>query len=255
MWSRGVPDQKKASMIVVFVSYYVTDAKAAIMLVDDFCDKIGKTYSEAIIVDNSGCIESFDPVERRHRVVGGDNSAWEFSGWLRGIEELRSTSASVIVFLNDSYGRNWSVSLLSRFYLRRMCRAASDDRVAAWMDNFSYFRQPRFSRRPNSRVVFVSASSLISFSESLRGAICSLRERLIKGVPLFTENEQKCLDRWTASQCGRWSTGTLVHRTQRIFIEHHMFQDLDVRSLQFFPRTWLGSIVYGAVRRLLKERR
>ncbi len=242
-------------LAVILVAYHLSDAGAAFALIHDFCQKLQKSCSHAVVVDNGGAMTTWVDNDGNRRVISGDNIAWEFSGWLCGMEAICGAEAPVVALINDSYGRNWSLSSLSLAYMRRMYRAACNGRVAAWLDNFSHLHQPRFSRRPNSRIVFVSAAALIPLSLSLHQAIRALRELTVAGNPLFTPAEQACLDRWTVSQPGRWAPQTLRNRAERIFLEHHMFDALEPGLLQCFPRTWLGSLVYGVGRRLLRERR
>lgn len=248
-------DSTSVGLAVILVAYHLSDADKAFALIEDFCQRMRMPYSSAIVVDNGGSMELRADIDGKHRVIRGDNSAWEFTGWLSGIDAMRGTTVPVVVLLNDSYGRNWSLSTLSLAYLRRMYRAALNGRVAGWLDNFSHFSSPRFSRRPNSRIVFVPAMTLQSLSLSLQQAIATLRVLKDEGRPLFTADEKACLDRWEASQPGRWAPQTLPHRTQRIFLEHHMFDGLPSGLLQCFPSTWLGSLVYGVLRRVLRERR
>lgn len=256
--SRPVHENKngaEGSIAIVLVTYYLQDADTAFALIEDFCRRSKQHCSCAVVVDNSGAMTHDIDSSGRRRVVAGDNSAWEFSGWLSGIENVRETDAQVVVLLNDSYRRNWSLSPLSLAYLNRMYRAAINGRVAGWVDNFSHLSPPRFSRRPNSRIVFVPSVALQALAFSLHQAIELLRELTKKGQPLFSEAEQTCLDRWAASQPGRWAPGTRPHRLQRIFLEHHMFDGLTPGLLKCFPGTWLESLIYAVGRRVLRERR
>lgn len=248
-------DGKSVGLAVILVAYHLNDADEAFALINDFCQKIHLKCSAAIVVDNGGRMKLHVDEGGGYRVIRGDNSAWEFTGWLAGISAMSGMNVPVVALLNDSYGRNWSVSPLSRAYLRRMYRAALNGRVAGWLDNFSHLRPPRFSRRPNSRLVFASGISLQSLALSLNQAISMLSVLREEGQPLFSVDEQACLDRWAASQPGRWAPETLPYRMQRIFLEHHMFDGLAPRLMQFFPSTWLESLTYGVMRRLLGERR
>ena len=242
-------------LAVILVAYHLSEADKAFALVDDFCKRMRLPYSIAIVVDNGGSMKQLADNAGRRRVILGDNSAWEFTGWLKGMDAMFGTNFPVVALLNDSYGRNWSLSPLSLAYLSRMYRAARNGCVAGWLDNFSYITPPRFSRRSNSRIVFVPGTALQSLSLSLHQAIATLRVLREEGSPLFSADETACLDRWAKSQPGRWAPQTLPYRKQRIFLEHHMFDGLAPRLLRFFPGTWLGSLVYGVFRRVLGERR
>lgn len=248
-------DGATVGLAVILVAYHLSEADKAFALIDDFCLLMRLPYSMAIVVDNGGSMKLLADNDGRRRVIRGDNSAWEFTGWLKGMDAMRGTNVPVVALLNDSYGRNWSLSPLSLAYLRRMYRAARNGRVAGWLDNFSHLNPPRFSRRPNSRIVFVPANALQSLAFSLHQAIATLCVHKEEGRPLFSADEMACLDRWAASQPGRWAPQTLPYRMQRIFLEHHMFDGLAPGLLQLFPGTWLGSLVYGVIRRVLGERR
>lgn len=249
--------EERHAVGVILVTFYLRDATSALRLISNFCRSTGLACSHAAVVDNSGLLDAnSDDTYQRYRVVEGDNRAWEFSGWLRGLAEVKHWNAPpVTVLLNDSFERNWSVTPLSRYQIRRMHATAVSGRVAAWLDNFSHLRPPRFSRRPNSRLVFLPTLDSGEVTASLEAAIVDLETRLTEGVPLFTNAEQSRIDHWIRSQPGRWASEAIPSRVHRIFLEHQMLNALPPGSIVWFPRTWFGSIIYGATRRLVGERR
>jgi hypothetical protein len=244
-------------VIIILVTYYTHDIYAAKRLIDDFCYATELACIKALIVDNSGTLVSKScDVGSDYLVIAGDNQFWEFSGWSLGLRMVGMwTKPPCIVMLNDSYGRNWSVSPLSRFFISRMYMACLGGQVAGWLDNFSHFRPPRFSRRPNSRILFVPTAAVPAVQTSINKAILLLQQRTSTKCPLFSPEEQNCIERWIASHRDRWDSKTLLTRVQRIFLEHRMLDSLPPGLVSWFPKTWLGSINYAILRRLIGERR
>lgn len=255
MGSMKCADSKTVGLTVILVAYHLREADKAFRLIDDFCQRMQMVCARAVVVDNGGVMKVCADNDESRQVISGDNSAWEFSGWLRGIGAVSVTNVPVVALLNDSYERNWSISPISLVYLRRMYEAARNGRVAVWLDNFSYLRRPRFSRRPNSRIVFVPSEALQSLSLSLKEAIKTLRMLVEERKAIFSTDEQACLDRWATSQSDRWAPQTMPYKMQRIFLEHHMFDRLAPGLLQYFPRAWFESLIYGIGRRVFRERR
>lgn len=241
---------------VILVTYYILDAPTALRLIDDFCAASRLVCDCAVIVDNNGALVGQTSSDSRFTIVAGDNTFWEFSGWLQGLIAARNWSKpAVTVMLNDSYTRNWGISAASRFVIRRMHAAALDGRVAGWLDNFSHLRRPRFSRRPNSRLVVLPTSATGLLAASIEAAIRSLTNHLRDGNSLFSAEEQPCIDRWMASQGGRWDSKGIATRSRRIYLEHHILDSLPPRAVVWFPLSWLGSIAYAAWRHACRERR
>lgn len=241
---------------IVLVTYYLQDTAAASRLIDDFCVASKLVCECAVIVDNHGALVGQTPTDGRFTVVAGDNSFWEFSGWIQGLLAARQWRKPVVtVLLNDSYGRNWEISAASRFVIRRMYAAALKGRVAGWLDNFSHLRRPRFSRRPNSRLVVVPTALVAALATSIKTATVNLTNHLRVGTRLFNDEDQQCIDRWMTSQRGRWDSKTLATRGRRIYLEHHMLDSLPPRTVVWFPRSWLGSLAYAAWRHASGERR
>lgn len=245
----------ESSVAVVLVTYYIRQASEAISLVDDLARKLDIKYSEIILIDNSGLISTRGLSNSNISVLAGTNQYWEFSGWLEGLAAAKGTAAQTLLLMNDSYQRNWELSKLSVMYLKAMYRSAQRGRVSAWLDNFSHFRRPRFSRRPNSRILFTPRESIDALYLSLSEAINLLRQKIDTEQPLFTNEEQARLTDWAATQPGRWAQETLTARNHRIFLEHHMLDRLPTGSVRWFPRTLPGSWAYALARRLFAERR
>lgn len=241
---------------LILVSYYAHSIDEIRRLVDCFDKEVGYEHQWLLVVDNAGVLPvGMDHGRRRIEVVRGSNSAWEFSGWLEGLTQFQNGMATTITLLNDSYLRNWNLTAASRGLVRSMYKAAERGFIAGWMDNFSWFQRPLFSRRPNSRLVVVPNTGRDLMAYALAQAINRCRFLVEQAQPLFDEDEMTRLHVWFASQPRRWAPETLPTRLQRIFLEHHIFDSVPDTQLLLFPRTLVNSFLYAVSRRLFRERR
>lgn len=242
---------------LILVSYYARTVDDIVRLLKSFEAVARKRHQEVLVVDNAGFLPLGTVAgDGRLEIIRGSNSSWEFSGWYEGLSyAARWPSTYVLTLLNDSYQRNWTITKASRSIIDAMYGAADNEVIAGWLDNFSMLKRPHFSRRPNSRLIVLAASSRDVMANSLRTAIESCRAITNSGGELFNAIDHKRLEAWIASQPGRWTPEISSTRLQRIFLEHHMFDGVPHSRLQFFPRTYGGTLVYGVLRRLFREQR
>lgn len=241
---------------LIIVSYYLRTLDDILQVVEHFNSDVGYLHHKVLIVDNAAAL----PVgkllgERSIEIIRGSNRVWEFSGWLEGLESVGWWAVTTTTLLNDSYLRNWNFTTASRGIVRSMYKAADSGFITGWLDNFSWFQRPRFSRRPNSRLMIIPNASKASIADSLRQAIELSQNLVDQGLPLFDKDEMARLQVWLASQSERWAPATIPSRLQRIFLEHHMFDRVPVSQLTLFPRTIVNSLLYSVLRRLFRERR
>jgi len=242
-------DQSKTVNQLVLVAYYSQSIEAVSRLVEDFEKRSRISIDAVIVVDNGGGIAQADH-SGRFKIVAGDNEFWEFSGWIAGLDHADPSAPGILVLLNDSYKKNWSIKSPGRGVISKMARCAAGGHIAGWLDNFS-----RFSRRPNSRLIVSDNSLRDALRESIRGSVRQYQSRLRGGEPLFDKRAERILERWMRSQHGRWTGTSAKTRWARIFIEHHVFDGVAPGNLIFYPSTWLGSQIYGVTRKLVGERR
>lgn len=246
-----------SNFVLVLVSYYQDTIEGIEHLVASFEAETGFVHDCVIVIDNSGKLTSLGIGEVGRFVVRkGSNTYWEFSGWVEGMQLAASKDApALITLLNDSYARNWTITQASRGILAAMYRTAQQGKVAGWRDNFSLFRKPYFSSRPNSRVVMCGQPLASQLQGSIQDAIDQYAQRHASGAALFSRDETDVLERWVKSQPGRWPKSALESRLARIFIEHHVFDAIDPHQLESFPRRLVGRLVYSLKRRKFQERR
>lgn len=240
---------------LVLVTYYLASAEQVADLVTELQAAIGLEYDRVVIVDNGGAIVDAGPVGARMTVLRGTNRFYEFSGWLEGLAVLGPVEGGIITLLNDSFGRNWTISAASRPILAAMVADARAGKIAGWLDNFSYLTRPYFARRPNSRIVMIAPRAAAALAASLAAAIDQCESQIDRGEALFDAASQTRLDRWTATQHGRWSGAALTTRAKRIFVEHHLFDEVPPALLSLRPRYYLSSLMYAASRRFHREAR
>lgn len=117
-------------LAVIFLQY---DQKKYPKAFEEMCfrvDKISGFEKEYIVVDNSMRFEKegkFQDVV----YINGDNSAWEFSGWDRGLEYIRKNKIDfdVALFVNDAFLANgWT--LLDKVAELNLAKIAFEQKVA-----------------------------------------------------------------------------------------------------------------------------
>jgi hypothetical protein len=242
---------------LILVCYYIKSEYEIVNLINKFESEIDFFHSNLIIIDNNNVIDqNFNFKMRDIRLIYGSNSSWEFSGWIEGLES-DLTSSKTITLLNDSYLRNWNITIASRFLLKKMYRHADSGMIACWFDIFSWIKPPIFSRRPNSRMVVLPYNKKDYFIESLKMAIDRYFYAIENYSSLFSKNDGRRLDEWISTQCAinRWDNSSINTRLGRIFIEHHAFDNIHRTNLIKIPKTFLGSVLYSFLRRLFRERR
>lgn len=232
---------------VILVAYYAQTIPDIVTLIDDFARSSGIAVVGIRAIDNGGALPKgrFGTIE----ILPGDNAFWEFSGWSAGLSNLDTGQEDLLVLLNDSYRRNWTIRWPGRRILQAMCRAARHGRISGWLDNFS-----RTQRRINSRIVLLPVTLAPILQKSIDSAIQACRTRQAANEPLFDAQSQMRLEQWMIAQGDRWANGGST-RLPRIFVEHHLFDTIPARMLALYPRTWLGSQIYGIARKMAGERR
>jgi hypothetical protein len=89
----------------ILLIYYPEYANAAINCFRSLLSGISKDH-HLIVVDNACC--NLDIADATY--ISGDNENWEFSGWQKGLDLLKSRpSAELVIFANDTFAshRNW----------------------------------------------------------------------------------------------------------------------------------------------------
>lgn len=242
---------------LILVTYYARTIDETRRLLDAFDADTNQRHDQVLVVDNAASLNPGSiPGERFIQVIRGTNNAWEFSGWLEGLKRASDwPPVATITLLNDSYQRNWTVTPASRGLLRAMYQAADVGRIAGLLDNFSWIRRPRFSRRPNSRLVVIPGAKSALMTASLQDAIYRCRSIVERCGELFDQDETRILQAWIASQSGRWEQQTLPARLQRIFIEFHLFDGVPSGQLLLLPSGYFASVMYALARHIFREKR
>lgn len=242
---------------VILVAYHASDYETVLRLLEEFKFQTGFNWQYAIVVDNRRVLKPGKlPNNLSVEVIQGTNTFWEFSGWDQGLRHAAKWPESgVIALLNDSFVRNWTVTRASHPYIQMMQAAAAAGFIAAWRDSFSILRPPYFSRRTNSRLAFLHTQHCVVMADSIESAIEVAQQHFNSGKALFTAAELAVLSRWERSQPGRWPVASMPDRRTRIFLEHHLFDTVPVRLMQWFPGSLMSSLRYSLLRRMHGERR
>lgn len=234
---------------LIMVAYYIKSIEEVNALISDFEHASHIKIRSVIIVDNGGNLPMGNP-SASMTIVPGSNSFWEFSGWLAGLNAMNPQPSDIIILLNDSYGRNWTIKWPGRYFIRLMMKDAIHGKIASWLDNFT-----RFTRKINSRIVIFPSHQFNNVKFSLQNAISICMERQEQGSPLHDEATTDRLNKWMTTQGGRWNAASSSSRMPRIFVEHHLFDLIPRNLIAYRPRSWIGSQFYGVARKLAGERR
>jgi hypothetical protein len=112
---------------VVYLQYDRNKYPYSFQYITGYLNKIDAEISY-VVVDNFNCnksIEKFGNV----RVMGGDNTNWEFSGWQKGFEYTRNNiDSDLIIFCNDSLC-SYSHRMLEVEYLEKMLLSAVERKL------------------------------------------------------------------------------------------------------------------------------
>lgn len=236
---------------LVLVTYYVDSAQEAEDLVVRFEAQTGLHHDVVLLVENRVPLAPASD-ERDIRRVIGDNTAWEFSGMVAGLRACEALEPVVCTVLNDSYGRNWDVSSASRPILRKMHDWGMQGGVAAWQDVFTWLP---FQQRCNSRVLIGGGSAVGALRTAIESSIARERGITEAGLPLFSADDARTLDRWESKNPGRWSSDGLSRRRRRIYLEHTMLDDLLDPVPRLFPSGLCAAAQYSFRRKMEGERR
>lgn len=236
---------------LVLVAYYLENARQAEALADRFEAETGFRHDVVLLVENRGPLAPVS-VSRDIRSVVGDNTAWEFSGMAAGLKACEALNPEVCTVLNDSYGRNWDVSSASRSILRDMHGWARQGGVSAWQDVFAWVP---FQQRCNSRLLITGGAAVGAVRKAIESSIARERQITEAGLPLFSAEDARTLDRWENKNPRRWSSDDLARRRRRIYLEHTMLRDLSEPVARLFPAGPYAAVRYTVRRKLEGERR
>lgn len=107
---------QKIKIVGVFLSYYQDYLEDALVLFKDILNSLSGDF-ELIVVDNSQ--NNMTPaVDNDYVTIAGNNSAWEFSGWDRGIAYIREhcsyDSNTIFIFANDTVNKHRTFTWLDK---------------------------------------------------------------------------------------------------------------------------------------------
>ncbi|MBV2245688.1 MAG: hypothetical protein KUL83_00860 [Lentimicrobium sp.] len=127
-------------LYTVFLQYSSDHTASAISYLTDIEKRLqegGTTHR--ILVDNKLPVNQVI-TEESWTIHGGDNDFHEFSGWSVGLnllkEHKRLTDDDVILFVNDSFFRNYHPAWLEDFKRRHTQKAMRRRLMIGWMDVF-----------------------------------------------------------------------------------------------------------------------
>jgi hypothetical protein len=135
-------DQARPLRIVTLLARYGTDKYPdALRNIEDlFARQLPGVAHEIVAIDNALGHEHSEIVNSRLTLLGGDNSAWEFSAWDRGIQWLGGRLDSFdFIHLATSAFQQLYVRYLRRFD-ERMLRVVSGRAVAT--GHIDYYNEP-----------------------------------------------------------------------------------------------------------------
>ncbi len=93
-------------LIVLFLQYDTEKYPGSLLYLEKYLKTIRQhSVNKIVIIDNKKEEDSLEIIDNCKVKIGGDNSHWEFSGWNKGLELIKTMKLSydAILFVNDSF--------------------------------------------------------------------------------------------------------------------------------------------------------
>jgi hypothetical protein len=125
----------------LFLVFGKDHARPGLEHINDFLDRCyADNERHILIIDNSlenGLQSSID----NYRVISGDNSCLDFSGWEKGLSFLKEhyslNGDDILIFCNDSFYRSYSHRIIDGFRPGDVTPESLQDSVAGFVDRYS----------------------------------------------------------------------------------------------------------------------
>lgn len=166
---------------IIYVRFFDRTYEDTIEKIDYFGNSVGLQFHEIFVVDNN--LEDpliADNADSRVTLVRGSNRLREFSGYYEGLLCVDKTGAytkGVIVLLNDSWCRNWSMKLSGRLVFAGCLRLALKQTFVMPSDIVIDYRNRRIDTTANSRFIILRRCSLSlcinAFSDVINSVDCN----------------------------------------------------------------------------------
>lgn len=103
---------------------------------------LGLHQSTIVIVDNSISTDYAESISDTVHLIGGDNSCYDFSGYDKGVEWLKSNNiindSDIIVLCNDSFFRNYGHKYLKLFSNYNIIKLIKENLLIGYTDSYPY---------------------------------------------------------------------------------------------------------------------
>jgi hypothetical protein len=126
----------KASVVILYLEYGAKHRWQIEMHLKPLVHRLFRDHRVALyIIDNSGAVEPY-PESKECRIIEGDNSAREFSGWDKALTELlpHLDDSTVLCFCNDTFARNYDSNYLNWFDPEEVARAIGRHAIVGYVD-------------------------------------------------------------------------------------------------------------------------
>ena len=151
------PIKLESKNCIIYVRFFDRNYEDTIKKIDYFGDSVGLKFHEIFVVDNN--LEDpliADNVDSRVTLVRGSNRLREFSGYYEGllcVDKAGADTKGVVVLLNDSWCRNWSMRLSGRLVFAGCLRLALKQNFVMPSDIVVDYRNRRIDVISNSRFI------------------------------------------------------------------------------------------------------
>ena len=160
---------------IIYVRFFDRTYEDTIEKIDYFGDSVGLRFHEIFVVDNN----LKDPLiaanaDSRVTLVRGSNRFREFSGYYEGllcVDKAGVDTQGVVVLLNDSWCRNWSIGLSGRLVFEGCLRLALKQTFVMPSDVVIDYRNRQVDVVSNSRFIILRVCSLGASINAFRDVI------------------------------------------------------------------------------------
>ncbi len=247
-------------ILIVYVCYYDKDMEVIATKVRCISKELCLNIDSLLVVNNSGSVLAHTlPDEFESTITDSDNKYWEFSAYLKGLNSVPSSFQGKIVVMNDTFLRNWNITLASRSLLRSLVELEEKKAVGVWKDAVRWPWNGGFQSCVNSRLFVVN-------SEFLRMAVLSIEASIARASSYSFGERSSYLSKTLGESrlrlmhleviAGvRWRNQAFEDRVSRIYLEHTIFESIEKDLLKVVPNGVVPALFYSTLKRVFRERR
>ena len=130
-----------ANVHALFLVFGKDHVKPGLRHIYDFFDRCCADHESHILIIDNAMEDGLQASIDNYRVVSGDNTCLDFSGWEKGFSFLADchslSDEDILIFCNDSFFRSYSPRVIDGFRPGDITPGALHDRIAGFVDRYS----------------------------------------------------------------------------------------------------------------------